>query len=107
MEDTHISSLHTPSDTPESVRNQEQHSLLISAIDEVYQRRHSQLCEKLGRIYAVSAMIYLLSGMVLVIAGVTIKDFFGIYVLLPLGIVFGIGSIFQYSASKNLFEHND
>ena len=106
MEDTRLSSADMPSKPSLSGENQEQQSLLISAIDEVFERRYIQMSEKLGRIYAVSALIYLLSGMVLIIAGMTIKDFLGIYVLIPLGIIFGIGAIFKYIAAKNFFDHS-
>lgn len=105
MDNIQPTSFHIPADEHTSAPQVEQHSLLISAIDEVFERRHIQLCEKLGRIYAVSALIFLLSGMVLLIAGATLKDFIGIYVLIPLGIVFAIGAVFQYIAAKNFFDH--
>ncbi|MDX9701575.1 MAG: hypothetical protein RBU23_00880 [Candidatus Auribacterota bacterium] len=107
MDDIQPTSFRIPADPQTPDRNKEQQSLLISAIDEVFERRHLQLCEKLGRIYAVSALVYLLSSMVLIIAGGTLKDFIGIYVLIPLGIVFGIGAIFKYIAAKNFFDHTN
>lgn len=97
------SSFHTHADRNKTSTD-EKTTLLIDAIDEVFERRHKKLCENLGRVYAVSAMVFLLVAMVLIIAGFTLKDFFGLYVLLPIGLVFGIGAIFKYAAAKNFFD---
>lgn len=64
----------------------------------------SILQKKFAFIFSVIALVFLLSGMILVIAGFTLGGILGLYIISPLGIVFIIGSMLQYSAAKKFIE---
>jgi len=55
---------------------------------------------RFASVYGITALIYLLIGMVLLIAGFTFRSIMGIFIIIPLGIIFLISSILQYAAAK-------
>ena len=70
----------------------------------IYEERNRNLDEKFGRVYTISALLYLLIGMVLVIAGYTVRSFLGVFVLIPIGLSFFVACICQYFAAKKFFD---
>ncbi|MCD6460561.1 hypothetical protein J7L67_07850 [bacterium] len=69
----------------------------------IYEERNRKQDEKFGQVYTTGALLYLLIGMILVIAGFTAKSFLGIFVLIPIGLSFFVASYCQYSAAKKFF----
>ncbi len=64
-----------------------------------------ELQKKFAGIFAITALMYLLSGMILLIAGFTFRTLFGIYIIIPLGIVFMISALLQYTATKRFIDN--
>ncbi|MHA1755570.1 MAG: hypothetical protein ACTSVV_02285 [Promethearchaeota archaeon] len=60
--------------------------------------------EKIGAVYALNAFIYLVSGMILLIAGFTFRNLLGIYIMIPLGTVFMISAYLQYRLAKKFIK---
>ena len=87
--------------------NENKRSQSISTMEQfmnVYEERNRKLDEKFGQVYSIGALLYLLIGMVLVIAGFTSKNFMGIFIFIPIGLSFFVASLCQYNAAKKFFE---
>lgn len=63
------------------------------------------LMNKFASVYGITALIYLLIGMILLIAGFTFRSIMGIFIIIPLGIIFMISSILQYTAAKKFINN--
>lgn len=64
-----------------------------------------RLSEKLATAFTITALIYLLAGMILVIAGASLRTYMGIYVFIPLGLAYMASSWLQYNSAKNFLEN--
>lgn len=62
------------------------------------------ILNRFASVYGITALIYLLTGMILLIAGFTIQTLLGIFIIIPLGITFIISALLQYSAAKKFIE---
>ena len=66
---------------------------------------YAKLQKKFAGIFAITALMYLLNGMILLIAGFTFRTLLGIYIIIPLGIVFMISALMQYTATKRFMDN--
>ncbi len=64
-----------------------------------------RLCQKLATSFTITALIYLLAGMILIIAGASIRTYTGIYFFVPMGIAYLVSSWLQYNSAKNFTEN--
>jgi len=90
--------------TPDLDNRDRQSINMIEQFLKVYEERNRKLDEKFGQVYSIGALLYLLIGMVLVIAGFTVKSFMGVFIFIPIGLSFFVASFCQYSAAKKFFE---